>query len=91
MSLSDAQEGLGGEVKEEEEKEGLTMNDSPIMHTCTVCECVQCFRAVECSYVSTPRACVCTDQSVKRDSPQVVARSNWPHCLLIHTKRSRCP
>ena len=59
MSLSDAQEGLGGKVKEEEEKEGLTMNDSPIMHTCTVCECVNVFQSCRmqlCIY--TPCMCV---------------------------------
>ena len=47
MSLSVAQEGLGGKVKEEEEKEGLTVNDSPIIDTCICILCVNVFGASE--------------------------------------------
>lgn len=73
MSLSDAQEGLGGKVKEEEEKERLTMNDSPIMDAC-IYSCVyihMCSVFQRCRmqlHISTPQMCVLISQSVQRDS-----------------------
>ena len=86
VSLSVAQEGLGGKVKEEEEKEGLTVNDSPIIDACICILCVIVFSASELQNAAIYTPGVCSDQSVQRDSPQILARSHWPHCLLIRAK-----